>query len=259
MLAGIRGILIISTQDDTSRFENLLGDGNQFGIRLQYAVQPKPEKLAQTFLIGKDFIGDESCAMILGDNIFYGNGFLQLLEEARSYANSGRAVVFGYYVNDSERFGIIEFDKNGKVISVEEKPKVPKSNYAIMGLYFYPKDVSEMAKLVKPSHRGELEVTTLNELYLKKGMLEVNLFGCGFAWLDTGTMDSLVDASDFIRMIEQSQGVKISAPEEVAYRSGWITKECLLESANKYGKSPYGDHLRMVAEGRLISSFKRSE
>jgi glucose-1-phosphate thymidylyltransferase len=256
MLAGIQDILIISTPEDTPRFENLLGDGRQFGIKLTYSVQPSPDGLAQAFIIGKDFIGNDSCAMILGDNIFYGNGFSKLLKSAAANADSGTATVFGYYVNDPERFGIVEFDENGKVLSVEEKPEHPKSNYAITGLYFYPSGVSNMAKNVKPSARGELEITTLNEMYLNNGNLDVQVFGRGFAWLDTGTMESLVDAADFVRMIEKRQGVKISAPEEIAFRYGWIDKDKLMESANRYGKSPYGYHLKSVADGRFISFVK---
>ncbi|MBO4697245.1 MAG: glucose-1-phosphate thymidylyltransferase RfbA [Lachnospiraceae bacterium] len=252
MLAGIKDILIISTPEDTPRFENLLKDGSQFGVSLQYKVQPSPDGLAQAFLLGEEFIGDDACAMVLGDNIFYGNGFSKILRTAVDNAETnGRATVFGYYVTDPERFGIVEFDENGKVISVEEKPKEPKSNYAITGLYFYPKGVSAMAHEVKPSARGELEITTLNDMYLKRGDLDVQLLGRGFAWLDTGTMDSLVDAADFVRMIEQRQGIKISAPEEIAYRNKWITTEKLTESAERYGKSPYGMHLRAVAEGKV--------
>ncbi len=252
MLAGIKDILIISTPEDTPRFENLLKDGSQFGVSLQYKVQPSPDGLAQAFLLGEEFIGDDACAMVLGDNIFYGNGFSKILRAAVENAEgNGRATVFGYYVNDPERFGIVEFDETGKVISVEEKPKNPKSNYAITGLYFYPKGVSAMAHGVKPSARGELEITTLNDMYLRKGDLDVQLLGRGFAWLDTGTMDSLVDAADFVRMIEQRQGIKISAPEEIAYRNKWITTEKLMESAERYGKSPYGMHLRAVAEGKV--------
>lgn len=249
--------MIISTPEDTPRFENLLGNGHQFGVELSYAVQPSPDGLAQAFIIGEDFIGDDCCAMILGDNIFYGNSFSTLLKSAVEGASEGRATVFGYYVPDPERFGIVEFDENGKVLSVEEKPENPKSNYAITGLYFYPAGVSKMAKEVKPSARGELEITTLNEMYLNQGDLEVGLLGRGFAWLDTGTMDSLVDAADYVRMIEKRQGVKISAPEEIAYRYGWITKEKLLESAERYGKSPYGQHLKTVAEGKLVSSVRK--
>ena len=259
MLAGIRDILIISTPEDTPRFHDLLGDGGQFGIHLSYAVQESPDGLAQAFLIGEEFIGDEPCAMILGDNIFYGNGFSGILQEAGHRAEQGQATIFGYYVSDPERFGIVEFDDAGKVISVEEKPKHPKSNYAITGLYFYPKGVSELAKRVEKSDRGELEITTLNEMYLNQGNLDVELFGRGFAWLDTGTMESLVDAADFVRMIEKRQGVKISAPEEIAFRFGWISKEEILHSAEKYGKSPYGAHLRTVAEGKVKSSVRNRE
>jgi len=252
MLAGIREILIISTPEDTPRFENLLGDGSQFGLQLSYKVQPSPDGLAQAFLLGEEFIGDDCCAMVLGDNIFYGNGFSHILKAAVENAEErGRATVFGYYVSDPERFGIVEFDENGKVISVEEKPAQPKSNYAITGLYFYDKRVVEMAKKVRPSARGELEITTLNELYLKEGDLDVQLLGRGFAWLDTGTMDSLVDAADFVRMVEKRQGIKISAPEEIAYKYGWISKEKLLESADRYGKSPYGQHLKQVADNKI--------
>ena len=248
MLAGIKDILIISTPRDTPRFEALLGDGSHFGINLTYKVQPSPDGLAQAFILGEEFIGNDACAMILGDNIFYGNGFSQILKDAAENSQKGRATVFGYHVEDPQRFGIVEFDKDGKVISVEEKPENPKSNYAITGLYFYDKDVVEYAKQVKPSARGELEITTLNDIYLQKGRLDVKLLGRGFAWLDTGTMDSLVDAADFVRMVEKRQGIKISAPEEIAYKNGWITKEELLESAKKYGKSPYGQHLYRVAE-----------
>ncbi len=251
MLAGIRDILIISTPEDTPRFESLLGDGSQFGIRLSYKVQPSPDGLAQAFLLGEEFIAGEACAMVLGDNIFYGNGFSKLLRAAAENAQHGRATVFGYYVNDPERFGIVEFDEEGKVVSVEEKPQHPKSNYAITGLYFYDNRVTEMAKQVKPSARGELEITTLNDMYLQKGDLDVQLLGRGFAWLDTGTMDSLVDAADFVRMVEKRQGIKISAPEEIAYKNGWISREKLLESAERYGKSPYGQHLKRVADDKI--------
>ena len=267
MLAGIQDILIISTPTDTPRFEALLGDGSQYGIHLQYKVQPSPDGLAQAFILGEEFIGDDCCAMILGDNIFYGNGFSKILKNAVSNAeNKGRCTVFGYYVPDPERFGIVEFDANGKVLSVEEKPQHPKSNYAITGLYFYNKEVVKMAKQVKPSARGELEITTLNDMYLKQDELEittlndmylkqdeldVQLLGRGFAWLDTGTMDSLVEAADFVRMIEKRQGIKISAPEEIAFKYGWIDRDTLLESAERYGKSPYGQHLKNVADGKL--------
>lgn len=252
MLAGIKDIMIISTPVDTPRFEQLLGNGNQFGINLSYKVQPSPDGLAQAFILGKEFIGDDACAMVLGDNIFYGNGFVQALRNSvKNAEENNRATIFGYYVNDPERFGIVEFNETGKVISVEEKPQNPKSNYAITGLYFYPSGVSEKAEAVKPSARGELEITTLNEMYLNESALDVQLLGRGYAWLDTGTMDSLVDAADYVRMIEQRQGIKISAPEEIAFKNGWISKEKLIESADKYGKSPYGQHLKAVAEGKL--------
>ena len=252
MLAGIRDILIISTPTDLPNFERLLGDGSQFGINLSYKVQPSPDGLAQAFILGEEFIGDDACAMVLGDNIFYGNGFGKTLRAAVANAEENdRATVFGYYVNDPERFGIVEFDESGKVVSVEEKPANPKSNYAITGLYFYPKGVSKRANMVKPSARGELEITTLNEMYLNDDLLDVQLLGRGFAWLDTGTMDSLVEASDFVRMVEGRQGIQISALEEIAYLKGWINKDKLLESAEKYGKSPYGQHLKRVAEGKI--------
>lgn len=252
MLAGIKDILIISTPNDTPRFEALLGDGHQFGISLSYKVQPSPDGLAQAFTLGEEFIGDEACAMVLGDNIFYGNGFSHILNRAVEAAEKeNKATIFGYHVNDPERFGIVEFDENGRVLSVEEKPVHPKSNYCITGLYFYPKGVSKMAHEIKPSARGELEITTLNEMYLNEERLGVELLGRGFAWLDTGTMDSLVEAADFVQMVEKRQNIKISAPEEIAYKYGWITKEELLESAEKYGKSPYGEHLRNVSK-RLI-------
>ncbi|MCI5923777.1 MAG: glucose-1-phosphate thymidylyltransferase RfbA [Oscillospiraceae bacterium] len=251
MLAGIRDILIISTPTDLPNFERLLGDGSQYGISLTYKVQPSPDGLAQAFLLGEEFIGDDCCAMVLGDNIFYGNHFSRLLRAAAADAQQGKATIFGYYVNDPERFGIVEFDESGKVISVEEKPKNPKSNYCITGLYFYDRRVVELAKQVKPSARGELEITDLNRLYLEDGTLNVQLLGRGYAWLDTGTMDSLVEASDFIQMVEKRQGIQISAIEEIAYRNGWIDKETLLASAERYGKSPYGEHLKRVAEGRI--------
>lgn len=252
MLAGIREILIISTPEDTPRFEHLLGDGSQFGLSLSYKVQPSPDGLAQAFTLGEAFIGGEACAMVLGDNIFYGNGMGRLLRAAVENAQAReRATVFGYYVNDPERFGVVEFDGEGKVLSIEEKPQCPKSNYAVTGLYFYPKGVSAMAHAVKPSPRGELEITTLNAMYLERRRLDVQLLGRGFAWLDTGTMESLLDAADFVRMVERHQGVKISAPEEIAYKNGWIAKETLLAAAQRYGKSPYGEHLKAVAEGRI--------
>ena len=252
MLAGIKDILIISTPTDLPNFERLLGDGSQYGVSLSYKVQPSPDGLAQAFILGEEFIGDDACAMVLGDNIFYGNGFGKTLRAATANAEqNGRATVFGYYVTDPERFGIVEFDANGKAISLEEKPKVPKSNYAVTGLYFYPSKVSEKANAVKPSARGELEITTLNEMYLGEDLLDVQLLGRGFAWLDTGTMDSLAEATDFVRMVQNRQGIQISAPEEIAYKNGWINKEELLASAEKYGKSPYGQHLKNVADGKL--------
>ena len=251
MLAGIKDILVISTPADTPRFKELLGDGSQFGIKLSYKVQPSPDGLAQAFTLGKDFINGEPCAMILGDNIFYGNGFTELLKNATADAQKGKATVFGYYVNDPERFGVVDFDQNGKAVSIEEKPAQPKSNYAVAGLYFYPAGVSEKAAQVKPSARGELEITSLNEMYLNEDDLNVQLLGRGYAWLDTGTMHSLVDASNFVKMTEERQGVSISAPEEIAYIHQWIDKDELLSAAKHYGKSPYGQHLKSVAEGKL--------
>ena len=252
MLAGIKDILIISTPTDTPRFEALLGDGSHFGINLTYKVQPSPDGLAQAFILGEEFLNGEAGAMVLGDNIFYGNGFSKILKAAVEDAEvNQRATVFGYYVSDPERFGVVAFDENGQATSIEEKPAQPKSNYAVTGLYFYPAGVAEKAKEVKPSARGELEITTLNEMYLNEGKLDVQLLGRGFAWLDTGTMDSLVDAADFVRMVEKRQGIKISAPEEIAYRNGWINKDQLLESAKKYGKSPYGQHLYHVADDQV--------
>ena len=250
MLAGIRDILIISTPTDLPNFERLLGDGSRYGVNLSYKVQPSPDGLAQAFTLGEEFIGDEPCAMVLGDNIFYGAGLSERLKAAAEAAQNGQATVFGYYVNDPERFGIVEFDEAGHVISVEEKPKQPKSNYAITGLYFYDKRVVELAKQVKPSARGELEITDLNRMYLEDGTLNVQLLGRGYAWLDTGTMDTLVEAAEFVQVIEQRQGIMISAPEEIAYRHGWITREELLKSADTYGKSPYGEHLHRVADGK---------
>lgn len=252
MLAGIREILIISTPDDTPRFEALLGDGRQFGLQLSYRVQPSPDGLAQAFILGEEFLAGEPGAMVLGDNIFYGNGFGRILRAAVADAEeNGRATVFGYYVSDPERFGVVAFDENGKATSIEEKPKQPKSNYAVTGLYFYPGDVCRRANQVKPSARGELEITTLNEMYLQDDLLDVQLLGRGFAWLDTGTMDSLLEAAEFVQMLEKRQGITISAPEEIAYINQWIDKEQLLESAKVYGKSPYGAHLRAVAEGKV--------
>ena len=251
MLAGIRDILIISTPTDLPNFERLLGDGSRYGVNLSYKVQPSPDGLAQAFTLGEEFIGDEPCAMVLGDNIFYGAGLGDHLKKAVEAAQNGQATVFGYYVNDPERFGIVEFDEAGHVISVEEKPKQPKSNYAITGLYFYDKRVVELAKRVKPSARGELEITDLNRMYLEDGTLNVQLLGRGYAWLDTGTMDTLVEAAEFVQVIEQRQGIMISAPEEIAYRHGWITREKLLKSADTYGNSPYGEHLHRVADGKI--------
>ena len=251
MLAGIRDILIISTPTDLPNFERLLGDGSRYGVNLSYKVQPSPDGLAQAFTLGEEFIGDEPCAMVLGDNIFYGAGLGEHLKKAVEAAQNGQATVFGYYVNDPERFGIVEFDEAGHVISVEEKPKQPKSNYAITGLYFYDKRVVDLAKQVKPSARGELEITDLNRMYLEDGTLNVQLLGRGYAWLDTGTMDTLVEAAEFVQVIEQRQGIMISAPEEIAYRHGWIIREELLKSADTYGKSPYGEHLHRVADGKI--------
>lgn len=251
MMANIRDILIISTPEDTPRFESLLGDGHQFGIKLSYAVQPSPDGLAQAFMIGEEFIGDDACAMILGDNIFYGNGLGNMLKSAVKRAEEGRASVFGFYVNDPERFGVVEFNENYKALSIEEKPANPKSNYAVTGLYFYPSGVSEMAKQVKPSARGELEITTLNQMYLEKDILDCDIMGRGFSWLDTGTMDSLMQAAGFIQTIQKMQGIIVASPEEIAYRYGMINKEQLLSAAEKYGKSPYGHHLRMVADGKM--------
>lgn len=252
MLAGICDILIISTPADTPKLEDLLGDGSQFGLRLRYCVQPNPDGLAQAFILGEDFIGTDSCAMVLGDNLFYGSGLGEKLRRAVNNANAGLATIFGYYVNDPERFGIMEMDESGKIVCVEEKPENPKSNYCITGLYFYPAGVSEKAKRLAPSARGELEITSLNDIYLKEERLNGVVLGRGFAWLDMGTMDSLVEAADFVQMIEKRQGVKISAPEEIAYRNRWISREVLLSSAERYGKSPYGQHLRNVADGKLV-------
>ena len=252
MLAGIRDILIISTPTDTSRFEALLGDGSQFGINLSYCIQPSPDGLAQAFILGEAFLGDEAGAMVLGDNIFYGNGFRSMLKTAvRNAEQSGRGTIFGYYVPDPQRFGVVEFDEEGKALSIEEKPQIPKSNYAVTGLYFYPAGVSGKARQVKPSPRGELEITTLNDMYLKEGLLDVQLLGRGFAWLDTGTMNSLLQAANFVETIQSRQGIVISAPEEIAYINGFIDKEKLAESAKAYGMSPYGEHLMAVAGGKV--------
>ena len=250
MLAGIRDILIISTPHDLPNFEKLLGDGSRYGINISYKVQPSPDGLAQAFILGEEFIGDDNCAMILGDNIFHGNGLTNQLKKA--VENKGRATVFGYYVEDPERFGVVEFDENGKAISLEEKPEKPKSNYAVTGLYFYDNKVCEYVKSLKPSERGELEITDLNKIYLEKGNLDVITLGRGYGWLDTGTVDSLSEASEYIRVVENRQGLKIACLEEISYKNGWINKETLLESAEKYGKSPYGQHLKNVAEGKVI-------
>lgn len=250
MMAGIKDILIISTPTDLPNFKNLLGDGSSFGITLSYAEQPSPDGLAQAFIIGEDFIDGEPCAMILGDNIFYGNGLGKLLKEASEDAQNGKSTVFGYYVDDPERFGVVEFDENENVISIEEKPKNPKSNYCVTGFYFYDKTVCQKAKQVKPSARGELEITDLNVLYLKEDNLSVKLLGRGFAWLDTGTVESLNEASNFVKIVEGTQSVMISAPEEIAFNQGWIDKEMLIKQAEKYGKSPYGAHLLKVADGK---------
>ena len=251
MLADIRDVLIISTPTDLPNFERLLGNGSQFGMHLSYKVQPSPDGLAQAFILGEEFIADDCCAMVLGDNLFYGNGFRSLLRSATANTAKGLATIFGYYVNDPERFGVLEMDEKGQVLSVEEKPKQPKSNYAITGLYFYDNRVVEFAKQVKPSARGELEITALNDLYLQQGQLHAEVLGRGFAWLDTGTVDSLLEAADFIRMIEVRQGIKISAPEEIAFRNGWIDNRALLDAAKRYGKSAYGAHLQRVAEDKI--------
>ena len=253
MLAGIRDILIISTPEDTQRFESLLGDGQQFGVKLSYKVQPSPDGLAQAFLLGESFIGADSCAMILGDNIFYGNRFTEMLKNAARKADEGYATIFGYYVDNPEGFGIVEFDQDGSVLSIEEKPKQPKSKYAVTGLYFYPEGVTEKAKMVRPSERGELEITELNNIYLREGSLQTQIMGRGFTWLDTGTMENLLEASEFVHMIQKRQSIMISAPEEIGYRNGWIDAQTLLEAAGRYGKSSYGKHLRMVAQGNIIS------
>ena len=252
MLAGIRDILIISTPGDTHRFEALLGDGSQFGIKLSYCIQPKPEGLAQAFTLGKAFLSGQPGALVLGDNIFYGNGFRRMLKAAVETAEvDGRATVFGYYVKDPERFGVVAFDEDGKVTSIEEKPRAPKSNYAVTGLYFYPGDVCARANRIRPSERGELEITTLNQMYLEDGLLDVQLLGRGFAWLDTGTMENLLAAANFVETLESQQSITISAPEEIGFINGWIDRERLLASAEEYGNSPYGEHLRAVALGKI--------
>ena len=259
MLARIRDILIISTPEDTPRIAQLLGDGSHFGLNLQYAVQKKPEGLAQAFTIGRDFIGDDCCAMVLGDNIFYGNGLGRKLKAAAQDAEDGKATIFGYYVEDPKRFGIMDFDMGNassrdgvKVLSVEEKPKAPKSNYAIVGLYFYPKGVSGKADQVVPSARGKLEITSLNDMYLQEGNLNAQLLGRGYTWMDAGTFYSLRKATNFVCMVEQYQGMVISSPEEIAYRYNWITKEQLAKSAKRYGKSPYGEFLMAVVNGKVL-------
>ena len=256
MLAGIREILVISSVQDLPRFQSLLGSGDQFGLSLSYAVQEYPDGLAQAFIIGESFIGNDTCAMVLGDNIFYGNGLSHLLRECVADADKGIASVLGYYVSDPERFGVVEFDEEGRALSVEEKPVNPKSNYAITGLYFYPAGVNVMAKKVTPSVRGELEISTLNEMYLRESVLNVKILGRGYAWLDAGTVESLLEAGEFIRMIEKRQGMKISAPEEIAYRYEWISKEQLMGAAEKYGKSPYGMHLKAVAEDKYFTTVQ---
>ena len=254
MMAGIREILIISTPQDLPNFERLLKDGSQFGVKIEYAVQPRPEGLAQAFLIGEKFINKEPCALVLGDNIFYGNGLGTHLRQAVEKAESGLgATVFGYYVKDPERFGVVEFDEQFNVISIEEKPQKPKSNYAVTGLYFYDENVCEYAKQVKPSARGELEITTLNEIYLKKGLLNVSILGRGYAWLDTGTIESLFEASNFVRTVEEAQGLSVSVLEEIAYGNGWINKKALIEAAAKYQKSSYGRHLSKVADKKIYA------
>ena len=251
MLADIKDVLIISTPTDLPNFERLLGDGSQFGMHLSYKAQPSPDGLAQAFILGEEFIAGDCCAMVLGDNLFYGNGFRTLLRSATANAAKGLATIFGFYVNDPERFGVLEINDKGQVLSVEEKPSQPKSNYAITGLYFYDNRVVELAKQVKASERGELEITALNDLYLKDRLLHAEILGRGFAWLDTGTVDSLLEAADFIRMVEMRQGIMISAPEEIAFRNGWIDIQTLLDAAKRYGKSAYGAHLQRVAEDKI--------
>ncbi len=251
MLAGIQDILVIATPEDTPRFEALLGDGSSFGIRLSYCVQSSPDGLAQAFTLGESFIGGDACAMILGDNLFYGNGFRRILRSAAAGAEGGRATVFGYYVPDPERFGVVAFDETGRVTGIEEKPAKPRSHYAVTGLYFYPADVSKRAHQLSPSARGELEITDLNNLYLHDELLDVQLLGRGFAWLDAGTPESLLSAANFVQTVESRQGIVISAPEEIAFLHGWIDSEGLLCSARRYGSSAYGAHLRAVAEGQI--------
>ncbi len=255
MMAGIRDILIISTPEDIPNFERLLRDGSDYGINLSYAVQPSPDGLAQAFIIGEDFIAGDSCALVLGDNIFYGNGLWCHLKAAVENAETlGGATVFGYWVDDPERFGVVEFDQEGRAVSIEEKPCAPKSNYAVTGLYFYDERVCDFAKKVKPSDRGELEITDLNKMYLDDRSLRVVTLGRGYAWLDTGTMESLFEATEFVRVVEKSQGLSISVIEEIAYLNGWISRETLLLCAERYGKSPYGDHLKKVSDNRIIGN-----
>ena len=257
MMAGIRDILVISTPTDLPNFERLLGDGSQFGVSLSYAEQPSPDGLAQAFIIGEDFIGDDCCALVLGDNIFYGNGIKRHLRRAVENAENGGATVFGYHVDDPERFGVVEFDEEFNAISIEEKPEHPKSSYAVTGLYFYDARVCEFAKQVKPSARGELEITTLNQMYLEDGSLNVVTLGRGFAWLDTGTMESLFEASEFVRVIERSQGMPVSVLEEIAFENGWIGHDELLAAAERFGKSEYGKHLLDVAQGKIVPRKER--
>lgn len=253
MIAGIRDILIISTPHDLPNFERLLGDGSQYGVTFSYKVQPSPDGLAQAFLLGEEFIDGEPCALVLGDNIFYGNGLGTTLRKAVAKAESGEgASVFGYYVDDPERYGVVEFDEDKKAVSIEEKPAHPKSHYAVTGLYFYDEHVVEYAKQVKPSPRGELEITDLNRMYLDAGMLNVRTLGRGYAWLDTGTMDSLFEAGEFVRTVQRAQGLPIAIVEEIAYENGWITRDQLMESAERYGKSPYGQHLKGIADGDIM-------
>ena len=257
MMAGIREILVISTPTDLPNFERLLGDGSRYGVELSYAEQPSPDGLAQAFIIGEDFIDGDSCALVLGDNIFYGNGLSRHLKRAVVQSSAeGGATVFGYYVDDPERFGVVEFDEDYNAISIEEKPMHPKSNYAVTGLYFYDSRVCEFAKQVRPSARGELEITSLNQMYLKDGSLNVVTLGRGYAWLDTGTMESLFEASEFVRAVERSQGLSVSVLEEIAFENGWISRESLMDAAEKYGKSEYGAHLKKVAEGKIIEPHK---
>lgn len=253
MLAEIKDILIISTPVDLPRFEELLGDGSKFGIRLSYKVQPSPDGLAQAFILGKEFIGDDACAMVLGDNIFYGDGLTKHLKNSvRRAEEENTATIYGYYVPDPERFGVVEFDNQKRVVSIVEKDPHPKSNYAVTGLYFYPKGVSELAEQVKPSARGELEITSLNNMYLKQGNIHVTTLGRGYSWLDTGTMESLNDASNFVKMVEEHQSLKISCPEEIAYKNGWITRETLLSEGESMKKNEYGQYLIKVAEGKVL-------